>query len=115
MADVPLVTTEHGVFLTTNAEGLIPPEEPGTLGLFYRDTRFLSGLDVRLDGERPPALSVDDHGWRATITYDAQGASKRGTAFPARLLLQRERYISVPAGTPPALRERLTLTSYGRE
>jgi hypothetical protein len=101
MPTAPLVTTEHGVFLTIDTDGVIPPEAPGTLGLFYRDTRFLSGLDVRLDGERPPALSVDDHGWRSTITYDAQVFSKRGTAFPARLLLRRERYIGAPRGASP--------------
>ena len=112
-----LVLSEHGVFLTTDPAGAVPPGRPGTLGLIASDTRFLSGYALSFDGERPALLSVEDRGFAATLTYDARGGQVRGSDAPARLLLRRRRYISAPPGgeEPPALREHLTLTSYERE
>ena len=117
-----LVLTEQGVFLTTNPRGEIPLAEPGTLGLYYQDTRFLSGLEVRIDGAEAPLLGVDDRGYMATLSYGAVAEAPLGTGgFPADVLLRRTRYISAGAGhaegdAPAAtLHERISLTSYQRE
>jgi len=114
----PLVLTERGAFLTTDAAGDIPIAAPSALGLYYQDTRFLSGLEVRLDGLAPPLLQVDDKGYAATLTYGALSATEGGDGqFPPNVLLRRARYIAATAQVgvgPPALRERITLVNYDR-
>jgi len=114
----PLVLTERGAFLTTDAAGDIPIAAPGALGLYYQDTRFLSGLEVRLDGLALPLLQVDDKGYAAMLTYGALSATEGGDGqFPPNVLLRRARYIAATTQVgdgAPALRERITLVNYDR-
>jgi len=113
-----VVLKEQGVFLTTDASGEISAR-PGALGLYYQDTRFLSRLELRLDGSAAPLLDRDDHGYQATFTYGLIAESHLfdpQQTYPPNILIQRTHYIAhPPTGQPGALRERLTLTNFNRE
>ena len=50
-----LVIKEDELFMYTDDEGLIPAAESSPLGLYFRDTRFLSRLEMTI-GDRPPVL-----------------------------------------------------------
>jgi glycogen debranching enzyme len=120
-----VVIKEQGTFLTTNVQGEIP-EGPGIVGLFYQDTRFLSRFELRVNGAGAPLLHVEDRGYAATLIHgQIAEAGRDGSSespFPPGLLVARTRYIA-PSGTrieggtpgPGACRERITLTSFGRE
>ncbi|MCL4540863.1 MAG: amylo-alpha-1,6-glucosidase [Chloroflexi bacterium] len=110
-----LIIAEHGVFLISSTDGTIPGKLPGHRGLYYRDTRFLSGLVFLVEGEAPPLLSVDERGFAATLIYGAPDAGGEHSAFPRELLIERQRGILVAGnGASPLLQEALTLTTYGR-
>jgi glycogen debranching enzyme len=51
------VLKEGEVFLVTRPDGEIPRENRAGLGLYYLDTRFLSCLEVFLEGTKPVYLS----------------------------------------------------------
>lgn len=61
------VIKENDLFLLTDTKGNIPENHPYGLGLYTKDTRFLSKLDVRINGEEPILLSSD-----ATENYMAK-------------------------------------------
>ncbi|MGZ4199503.1 MAG: amylo-alpha-1,6-glucosidase [Thermoleophilia bacterium] len=50
-----LVIKEDELFMYTDDEGLIPAADNSPLGLYFRDTRFLSRLEMTVGG-RPPVL-----------------------------------------------------------
>ncbi len=52
-----LVVKEGEVFLYTNTEGSIPRGNPLGLGLYYKDTRFLSVFEMYCQGKKPLLLS----------------------------------------------------------
>jgi len=110
-----LVLAEQGVFLTTDARGEIPVGAPDAFGLYYRDTRFLSGFALRLDGVAVPLLGVEDSGYVSTLTYGEIAESPvRTPGIPPNVLVRRTRYLAVPDGRP-VLRERIAVTSYDRD
>lgn len=51
------VLKEGQMFITSLPSGEIPHQETGELGLYYRDTRFLSCHEIFLEGARPILLS----------------------------------------------------------
>ena len=51
----PLVLKANALFLLTREDGALPPDAPG-LGLYYRDTCYLSGYRLRLGGTDPLLL-----------------------------------------------------------
>ncbi|PLT28601.1 amylo-alpha-1,6-glucosidase [Peribacillus deserti] len=53
------VIKENDLFLLTDDKGNIPGNHPYGLGLYTKDTRFLSRLDIRINGEEPILLSSD--------------------------------------------------------
>ena len=96
-----LVLAEQGVFLTTDARGEIPVGAPEALGLYYRDTRFLSGFALRLDGVAVPLLGREDNGYAATLTYGEIAESPvRTPGIPPNVLIRRTRYLDAPDGDP---------------
>jgi len=96
-----LVLTEHGVFLTTDARGEIPVGAPEALGLYYQDTRFLSGFALRLNGVAVPLLGMEDNGYAATLTYGEIAESPvRTPGIPPNVLIRRTRYLDVPDTAP---------------
>ncbi|MFE8702443.1 glycogen debranching N-terminal domain-containing protein [Cytobacillus sp. FJAT-54145] len=53
------VIKENDLFLLTDASGNIPENHSYGLGLYMKDTRFLSKLDIKINGEDPILLSSD--------------------------------------------------------
>ncbi|MBO1512501.1 amylo-alpha-1,6-glucosidase [Metabacillus bambusae] len=60
------VIKENDLFLLTDDKGNIPENHSYGLGLYKKDTRFLSKLDLRINGEEPILLSSD-----ASVNYMA--------------------------------------------
>jgi len=53
------VIKENDLFLLTDMKGNIPADHPYGLGLYTKDTRFLSKFDLRINGEEPVLLASD--------------------------------------------------------
>lgn len=63
-SSVPLTTRKltlkgDRAFVITDAYGDVPVAYPSELGYYWRDTRFLSGFEMYLNGARPVLLSSD--------------------------------------------------------
>lgn len=62
------VIKENDLFLLTDTSGNIPENHPYGLGLYTKDTRFLSKLDLKINGEDPILLHSDAaENYKATI------------------------------------------------
>ncbi|WP_191560151.1 amylo-alpha-1,6-glucosidase [Metabacillus idriensis] len=62
------VIKENDLFLLTDTNGNIPENHPYGLGLYTKDTRFLSKLDLKINGKDPILLSSDaDQNYKAKI------------------------------------------------
>jgi glycogen debranching enzyme len=96
---------EETTFCICDASGDIEPE--GAQGLFFRDTRFLSRLELRLDGQLPEPVAVQPSDPFA-CTFLA-----RRPPGPCRadstLLVTRKRYVG------NGMRDDITLRNLGRE
>lgn len=96
---------EETTFCISEASGDIVPGGPQ--GLFYRDTRFLSQLELRLDGELPEPVAV-----QPAEPFACTFLARRPPG-PARadstLLVIRRRYVD------SGMREDITLRNLGRE
>ncbi|WP_283152476.1 amylo-alpha-1,6-glucosidase [Guptibacillus hwajinpoensis] len=53
------VVKENDLFLLTDEKGNIPNDHPYGEGLYKRDTRFLSSLEMKINGEEPILLSSE--------------------------------------------------------
>jgi glycogen debranching enzyme len=96
---------EETTFCISEASGDILPG--GAQGLFYRDTRFLSRLELRLDGEPPEPVAVQPNEPFA-CTFLARRPP--GPTRPdSTLLVIRRRYVD------SGMREDITLRNLGRE
>lgn len=102
---LPGITTVEGdAFMIADSAGDV---RPGTGdGLFHRDTRFLSGLRLEVDG-RPPELlasgTVDAFSARIYLRPAGQDASS------APIVIERRRFIG------DGVHEDLVVTNHGRE
>jgi glycogen debranching enzyme len=71
LVDKPLRTLKHGdAFAVLDSYGDLGTAKETAEGLFYRDTRFLSYFELRIDGERPLLLSSTMHENKAALTID---------------------------------------------
>src|SRR3954467_356934 len=71
LVDRALRTLKHGdAFAVLDSYGDIGTLKDTAEGLFYRDTRFLSHLELRLEGERPLVLSSTMHEGEAALSVD---------------------------------------------
>ncbi|PLR84473.1 amylo-alpha-1,6-glucosidase [Bacillus sp. V33-4] len=62
------VIKENNLFLLTDEKGNIPENHTYGLGLYRNDTRFLSKLDIKINGQEPILLSSDaKENYMATI------------------------------------------------
>jgi glycogen debranching enzyme len=97
-ADGTITLVEGSAFCISGRTGNLAPG--GAQGLFFRDTRFLSRLEVRVNGATPERLA-------ATVTdpFSAAFVSRVGPT----LLVIRHRYIG------RGMREDLTVRNYGEE
>ncbi|WP_339149753.1 MULTISPECIES: amylo-alpha-1,6-glucosidase [unclassified Sutcliffiella] len=80
------VIKENDLFLLTDKNGDIPENHPYGLGLYTKDTRFLSKLDVKINGEEPILLHSDAaDNYMATILMTNPHMERNG-----ELILWRE-------------------------
>ena len=104
--DAGIVTLVEGAaFCISGSTGDISPGSPQ--GLFFRDSRFLSRLELRLNGQRPEPLAAE-----ATEPFSAvfvsRNAPRPGKA-DSTLLVFRSRYIG------RGMREDLAIRNFGDE
>jgi glycogen debranching enzyme len=76
-------------------------------GLFFRDTRFLSGLDVHVNGQRPEVLAAERTApFSATFVLRTQPVAGRADST---LMVLRYRYVG------RGMREDIVVRNYGEE
>ncbi len=81
------VLKEEELFLTTLPDGAIPPNDRAGLGLYYRDTRFLSCLDVVLNGTLPVFLSaIYEEGYFAQVELANKVLENGASPVPAKVI-----------------------------
>ncbi|WP_123043762.1 amylo-alpha-1,6-glucosidase [Cohnella candidum] len=105
------VIKENDLFLMTDEGGDIAAETGSVFGLFTRDTRFLSRLEIRINGLKPVLLSSSaDESWRASIRLTNPHMEKSdGTLILWRESVEIERKRFIYDGV---LYESITLTNY---
>ncbi|MDW8213115.1 MAG: glycogen debranching N-terminal domain-containing protein [Roseiflexaceae bacterium] len=104
-----LVVSDNHTFMISNHDGDIPVEDT-PLGLYFYDTRHLSGFQVRLNGQPLELLaSSDEHVYHAAFLL-TNGASASGEEGIDRqtIAVRRERVVH------EAVFERLTITNHNR-
>jgi glycogen debranching enzyme len=101
-----LVTVlEETTFCISEASGDIVPG--GAQGLFFRDTRFISRLELRLDGELPEPVAVQPNDpFRCTFLARRPPGPLRADST---LLIIRRRYVG------NGMRDDITLRNLGHE
>ena len=71
LVDRPLRTLKHGdAFAVLDSYGDIGTIQDTAEGLFYRDTRYLSHYELRIEGKRPLLLSSTMHEDKAALSVD---------------------------------------------
>lgn len=105
-----LITREQNQFLLTDAAGNIPPGNRRGLGLYSRDTRHLSGYELRLEGTRPIVLlSTADSGFTQEQVLGNRRMAQNGNVIGrCTVELQRQRVLN------HVLEERLRVTNFNR-
>jgi glycogen debranching enzyme len=104
------VIKENDLFLLTDTNGNIPENHPYGLGLYTKDTRFLSKLDLKINGEDPILLHSDAaENYMAAILLTNPHMEKDGELILWResIELKRERFIY-----EDVLYETLTMKNY---
>jgi glycogen debranching enzyme len=92
-------------FCLSDRAGDIPPDQPQ--GLFFRDTRILSGWQLRLDDEGiEPLMVLSDDAYCATFLGRAR---PRPGQVESTLFVERKRFVGA------GMREDIVLQNYGRE
>ncbi|MBA2874280.1 amylo-alpha-1,6-glucosidase [Thermaerobacillus caldiproteolyticus] len=90
------VIKENDVFLLTDEKGNIPKHHPYGLGLYTKDTRFLSEFALRINGKEPILLSSDAaENYVATILLTNPPIEKNGEIVLWResVEIERKRFI----------------------
>ena len=92
-----LAIKEGDLFLYTNELGQVPGTENSALGLYYRDTRFLSRYELTIAGRQPVLLSAGaDRGYAATVELtNLEAHTADGRVLPqASVHVRRTRFVS---------------------
>ncbi|MDH6374474.1 glycogen debranching enzyme [Paenibacillus sp. PastF-3] len=104
------VIKENDLFLMTDKSGDIPDNDQSGLGLYTRDTRFLSRMEIRINNQRPILLSsAADENYISTIRLTNPHMEEDGKLILWResVEIERTRFIY-----ESALYETFKLTSY---
>jgi glycogen debranching enzyme len=110
-----IVLKQGDLVLLSEPGGDIPFHLPHGYGLFFRDCRFLDGLELRLNGERPTVLSDSARrGFETKHFLTNPGLRERnrpGHTIPTRRLgLERTRL-----ARGDVVYERLQLSNFGQQ
>ena len=92
-----LAIKEDDLFLYANELGQIPGAEDSALGLYYRDTRYLSRLELTIAGRQPVLLSASaDRDYSATVELtNLEARTTDGHTLPqASVHVRRTRFVS---------------------
>jgi len=92
-----LAVKEDDLFLYTNELGQVPGTENSVLGLYYRDTRYLSRYVLSIAGRQPVLLSASaERGYAATIELtNLEARTADGHVLPqASVHVRRTRFVS---------------------
>ncbi|GMN98790.1 amylo-alpha-1,6-glucosidase [Parageobacillus thermoglucosidasius] len=104
------VIKENDMFFLTDEKGNIPKSHPYGLGLYTKDTRFLSEFSLRINGEEPVLLSSDaSENYMATILLTNPPIEKDGEIVLWRESVQIERKRFIYSGV---LYETVKLKNY---
>ncbi|WP_139991895.1 amylo-alpha-1,6-glucosidase [Paenibacillus paridis] len=104
------VIKENDLFLMTDRDGNIPAGDVAGLGLYTRDTRFLSRMEIRINGQKPILLSsAADENYISTFRLTNPHMEENGELQLWRESVEVERTRFIYEG---ALYETLKLTSY---
>jgi glycogen debranching enzyme len=104
------VIKENDLFLMTNKNGDIPVDDNFGLGLYTKDTRFLSRMELFINDRRPILLSsVAAENYLATIRLTNEHMEKEGELILWRESLEIERKRLVHNG---AYYEMISLTNF---
>ncbi|MGQ7794419.1 amylo-alpha-1,6-glucosidase [Faunimonas sp. B44] len=114
LVDRPLRTLKHGdAFAVLDAFGDIGTVRDTAEGLFYRDTRFLSRFEFRIDGARPLLLSSAAHEDKSALTVDLTNPDvllPNGDKLPRdTIFIERTAFL-----WEGALHQRFGLRNFGR-
>src|SRR5215210_853585 len=105
------VLKEHQMFLVSDACGDIAARNVDGQGLYWRDTRFLSLYELRLDAGPPQLLSsAGEHNFMTTLQFaNPAFETSEGQVVPARSIsIRRNRFLH------SALHERIGFFNYNR-
>jgi glycogen debranching enzyme len=92
-----LAIKEGDLFLYTNELGQVPGTENSVLGLYYRDTRYLSRYELTIAGRQPVLLSAGaERGYAATVELtNLEARTADGHVLPqASVHVRRTRFVS---------------------
>lgn len=104
------VIKENDLFLMTDKDGDILENESSGFGLYTKDTRFLSKLETRINGQKPILLSsAADENYISTIRLTNPHMEENGELILWRESVEIERTRFIYEG---ALYEAFKLTSY---
>ena len=107
--NVQVIKHDRGFFLADEF-GDVPPGNTAALGLYYRDTRYLSSLELTLDDLRPLLLhSSPERNYRQIVelAYPISVMSPDGIEEKDNISLSRNRVLA------DSLLERIRLSNYG--
>lgn len=106
-----VLTIKHeGLFLLSDRFGDIEETSPAALGMYFRDTRFLSRWDLRIDGTRPLRLHGEaDRNYSMLVegTHPHEWIDGEGKRHVENLQVSRHRWLEC------GMHERIKLQNFG--
>jgi glycogen debranching enzyme len=105
------VIKEDDIFILTDIEGNIPDGNGQGLGLYLRDTRFLSAYELSLEGCKPTVLfSSAEKNCLLSVDLTNPEIARNGAVIPSQTInINRSRLVH------NAVYERITFVNYGSE
>jgi glycogen debranching enzyme len=106
-----VLTIKHeGLFLLCDRFGDIEPHGPSALGMYFRDTRFLSRWELRINGRRPIPLHAEtDRNYSMLVegTLPQEWVDDDGRRHVENLQVSRHRWLEC------GMHERIKLQNFG--
>ncbi|HYZ11916.1 MAG TPA: amylo-alpha-1,6-glucosidase [Actinomycetota bacterium] len=105
------VIKDDRTFLVTDRYGNLPEGNTAALGLYHRDTRFLSGLDLVVEGLEPILLHSSterNYSQIVEMTYPFEAIDREGVHRKENVSIQRYRILA-----EGSLHERIRVRNFG--